>query len=241
MNRDLVRRGDLLFLTHPGSNGLFSGCGVVVGSGNLEHLIGLLLVDRPRPVSPAWLRRVRAQFGDYQLYPMTRSGERGMACQMWIAEESRIYLQKLDEPFAHLMQEALLTLLIYPPAPQFTLSWHKPSHMWHSRFREDEKQESQVRPEKPRRKPLFSLGDIVATPGALAALEEADQLPQEFLHRHVCGDWGALDPHDVQANEDAVRHGDRILSAYVTAKGERLWVITEYDRSVTTLLLPSEY
>lgn len=89
--------------------------------------------------------------------------------------------------------------------------------------------------------PLFPLGQVVATPGALAALEEAGQIPQEFLHRHVVGDWGDLDPHDLQANELAVRYGNRILSAYSTKNGTRLWVITEYDRSVTTLLLPSEY
>lgn len=90
-------------------------------------------------------------------------------------------------------------------------------------------------------KPLFALGQVVATPGALEALEEAQQTPQEFLTRHVQGDWSTLDPHDQQANAQAAKEGNRILSAYETKLGTRVWLITEWDRSVTTLLLPSEY
>jgi hypothetical protein len=88
---------------------------------------------------------------------------------------------------------------------------------------------------------LFPLGQIVATPGALQALKEAGQGPTEFLQRHVNGDWGALDDEDRQENEQSVQNGWRILSAYTTSAGEKLWIITEADRSVTTLLLPSEY
>jgi hypothetical protein len=93
----------------------------------------------------------------------------------------------------------------------------------------------------PDNKPLFALGQVVATPGALAALEDAGQNPGEFLQRHVTGDWGDLDEHDRNENELALRQGLRLLSAYQTTKGVRLWVITEWDRSVTTLLLPEEY
>ncbi len=87
----------------------------------------------------------------------------------------------------------------------------------------------------------FSLGKIAATPGALQALEEAQQRPKEFLSRHQRGDWGELDPQDRQENEFSLQHGFRLLSAYRTNKGVQLWVITEADRSVTTLLLPKEY
>lgn len=87
----------------------------------------------------------------------------------------------------------------------------------------------------------FPLGRIVATPGALAAFERAGESPLPLLARHGTGDWGELDEHDREANERAVRHGERILSAYLVGTGERLWVITEADRSVTTFLLPSEY
>jgi hypothetical protein len=88
---------------------------------------------------------------------------------------------------------------------------------------------------------LFPLGQIVATPGALAALEQAGQSAHEFLTRHVLGDWGDLDADDRRENELSLRAGFRLLSAYRLCTGERLWVITEADRSVTTCLLPEEY
>ena len=89
--------------------------------------------------------------------------------------------------------------------------------------------------------PRFSLGQIVATPGALAAFEEAGQLPMAFLRRHVLGDWGMVCSADAAANDDAVRQGERILSAYMLGTGTKIWIITEADRSATTLLLPEEY
>jgi hypothetical protein len=89
--------------------------------------------------------------------------------------------------------------------------------------------------------PLFPLGQIVATPGVLAALERAKQTPTCFLARHAIGDWGELEPSDVAENEYSVAHGFRLLSSYQTDAGERLWIITEADRSATTLLLPEEY
>ncbi len=93
----------------------------------------------------------------------------------------------------------------------------------------------------PMKTPLFRLGQVVLTPGAIRALEEARLCPWDFLARHSAGDWGDLDEEDWHLNDEAVKDGSRILSAYLTAKGERVWVITEADRSVTTLLLPSEY
>jgi hypothetical protein len=87
----------------------------------------------------------------------------------------------------------------------------------------------------------FRLGLVVATPGAMTAVTEAQHHPAEFLLRHKHGDWGELDPEDVQANEHALRRDQRLLSAYRTRLDEKLWVITEWDRSVTTLLLPDEY
>jgi hypothetical protein len=92
----------------------------------------------------------------------------------------------------------------------------------------------------------FSLGRIVATPGALEALRDAGQDAGEFLARHVTGDWGDLDQEDRQSNDAALIDGSRLLSAYVTKKGERIWVITEATnqfglRYLTTLLLSSEY
>jgi hypothetical protein len=88
--------------------------------------------------------------------------------------------------------------------------------------------------------PRFRLGQAVATPGAAQALEESGESPWLFLRRHLSGDWGDLD-EDRRANEDAVKTGSRILSAYRTSKGKRLWVITEADRSSTCILLPEDY
>lgn len=96
-------------------------------------------------------------------------------------------------------------------------------------------------------KALFELGQTVATPGALEALEQSKQTPAEFLARHQKGDWRGLNTDDKWANEDAVRYeGDskrqrRVLSAYRTNMDVKIWIITEADRSVTTILLPSEY
>jgi hypothetical protein len=90
-------------------------------------------------------------------------------------------------------------------------------------------------------KTLFALGRLVATPGALAALEENDQGCTEYLDRHVGGDWGSLCEEDKQANDEAVADDLRILSAYRLNDGTKIWVITECDRSATTVLLPEEY
>ena len=87
---------------------------------------------------------------------------------------------------------------------------------------------------------LFPLGDVVATPAALALLEQHQILPLLLLGRHLAGNWGDVPPDDAAANEAALRSGDRVLSSYHVGDA-RVWVITEADRSSTTLLLPSEY
>ncbi len=87
----------------------------------------------------------------------------------------------------------------------------------------------------------FPLGRLVATPGALAALAESGQSPAFFLVRHASGNWGLVDEEDWRLNDEALRDGSRLLSAYETERGVRLWIITECDRSVTTILLPDEY
>lgn len=87
----------------------------------------------------------------------------------------------------------------------------------------------------------FPLGQLVATPGALQAMGRAGQSPVVFLERHRCGDWGEVCPADARLNDEALQEGGRLLSSYRTIKGEVLWIITEFDRSVTTILLPDEY
>ena len=87
----------------------------------------------------------------------------------------------------------------------------------------------------------FALGQTFITPGAEEALQIAGQTAIEFLRRHISGDWGELSDDDVKENEFALKEGLRLLSAYQTGKGQKLWIITEADRSATTILLPSEY
>ena len=87
----------------------------------------------------------------------------------------------------------------------------------------------------------FALGQIVATPGAIDLLERTSSDALDFLIRHQQGDWGSVPPEDAEENLNAIEHGNRILSSYYLNASERLWIITEADRSVTTLLLPNEY
>src|SRR5262249_52570934 len=87
----------------------------------------------------------------------------------------------------------------------------------------------------------FPLGRGVATTGVLSALEKAEQLPAMFLDRHVNGGWGEVPDADKQENELSVEQGFRILSAYTTSAGDKIWILTEADRSATILMLPEEY
>ena len=89
-------------------------------------------------------------------------------------------------------------------------------------------------------KPLFALGKIVATPGAIEAMNILNIHPMSLLCHHQCGDWGDIDQDDKEANDSALTTGARIFSAYQVDK-KKFWVITEVDRTSTTLLIPEEY
>jgi hypothetical protein len=86
---------------------------------------------------------------------------------------------------------------------------------------------------------LFRLGHLVATPNALAKLQQPDILGA--LQRHQAGDWGNVDEHDREANDRALTEGTRLFSVYHSAAGLKFWVITEADRSVATVLMPNDY
>lgn len=94
---------------------------------------------------------------------------------------------------------------------------------------------------------LFALGHTATTPGVINLLgEDAHLIIWGLLQRHAAGDWGTLDREDRQANDQALQHGDRILSSYRVHWADlpteaRVWIITEADRSRTTVLLPEEY
>jgi hypothetical protein len=87
----------------------------------------------------------------------------------------------------------------------------------------------------------FELGGIYSTPGALHLLEETGQSGTVLLARHLQGDWGDMCADDRQANDEALTNGSRIFSAYKLPCGAKVWIITEADRSSTTILLPEEY
>jgi hypothetical protein len=94
----------------------------------------------------------------------------------------------------------------------------------------------------------FSLGRVVATPGALAALERVGKSPIDYLQKHAKGEWGELDEEDKRANAEALESGARLLSAYLLPDETKLWIITDAvvdedtgERYATTLLLPEEY
>ena len=146
-------------------------------SSHPAHLVGLLMVDRPDPVDANWLATIERTFGSYELTAMTTGGERGMVCQMHIAEEGMQHLRVLPHPDIGALRDALRPLLDNVPAVTLHLAWSADHACWMSRIIEP-------------RVPLFSLGMVVGTQGAVDALEEAGQSPQEFLDRHSHGDWG---------------------------------------------------
>jgi hypothetical protein len=88
---------------------------------------------------------------------------------------------------------------------------------------------------------LFPLGKLVATPGALHLLDQVGADGYELVLRHQRGDWGSVPPEDAEQNQFAIDNGCRIMSSYFLSQTDRLWIITEADRSATTLLLPEEY
>lgn len=91
------------------------------------------------------------------------------------------------------------------------------------------------------KKHLFPLGQIVATPGALAALAKAGQCAEQFLAQHAQGSWGEICEEDRAENQLGLERGFRLMSSYTTNAGDKVWIVTEADRSASTILLPEEY
>ena len=94
-HKETIGKGELFYLWHPGTDGVFAGYGLTMLSGRNDLLIGLLMIDRPRPVDPEWLAAVEVTFGKYQLAIMTANGDRGIACQLQIEPNSLSYLRRL--------------------------------------------------------------------------------------------------------------------------------------------------
>lgn len=94
-------------------------------------------------------------------------------------------------------------------------------------------------PAKP--KPLFDLGQFGATPGALSTMARLDMSPLDLIYKHITGDWSDMSAEDQQQNRLAISSGMRIFSSYKLGASVKIWIITEADRSSTTLVLPEEY
>jgi hypothetical protein len=132
--KEFITRGELFFLTHPGKDAIFSGYGLTIEEGSKGKLVGILMVDRPRPVDPTWLKQVEINFGEYQLVPMTVTGERGMVCQMEIDQKSQKYLRQFSFEKSAALMKAIEPLLENPPKPILVLNWNEVKRLWESSF-----------------------------------------------------------------------------------------------------------
>lgn len=132
-SQESVPRGRLHLLSHPDTD-IFSGYGITLHPGRPDHLVGVLMVDRPGPVEPTWLQEIEDRYGEYELIPMTRTGERGLVTQLRIAPDSLSYLTKSSSPLNQAIEAALQPLLTHPPAPTLKLQWDPIARLWRSAF-----------------------------------------------------------------------------------------------------------
>ena len=133
-SQERPRRGDLLFLSHPTAPDTFSGYGLVSQEGRRDHLVGLLMVDRPQPVDPGWLATLEEIYGGYQLLPMTATGEQGILCQMRVARGGLHHLRPSLDSKAREVEAALQPLLDQPPKPILKVHWNPELALWQSDF-----------------------------------------------------------------------------------------------------------
>jgi len=132
--KENIGKGELLYLHHPGTEDTFSGYGLTMTSERKDRLAGVLMIDRPRPADPAWLKEVHDAYGECQLVPMTAMGERGLVCQMQIEPDSLSHLNRFPSEMTAAVQRALEPLLEEPPAPVLNMSWDAKAQAWRSEF-----------------------------------------------------------------------------------------------------------
>lgn len=132
--KETTVRGELYFLWHPETEDVFSGYGLTVDEDRKDRLAGILMVDRPYPADPKWLQDIKDAYGECHLLPMTASGERGLACQMQIADESLHHLRRLPSDKSRAIQKALEPLLEELPAPKLRLRFNQETCLWESKF-----------------------------------------------------------------------------------------------------------
>ena len=132
--REIIERGSLYYLYHPGTDNVHSGYGLTLYPNRPEQLVGLLMVDLPQEADPLWLRSVANTYGDCPLIPMTSDGKRGLACRMVIERDSVSHLQHFPIPLSNHLQQALCPFLDDPPAPRLKLKWDPDTQLWQSHF-----------------------------------------------------------------------------------------------------------
>lgn len=132
--KEIIGRGELFYLWHPGTASIFSGYGLTTEADSTESLVGLLMIDRPRPADPRWLQEVEMVFGELQLAAMTARGERGIVCRMQIEADSLPHLRRFPGPVTPAIQKALKPLLENPPTPILELRWDEEMRAWTSQF-----------------------------------------------------------------------------------------------------------
>ena len=127
-----IEKKKLVYLMHPDKEDVFSGYGLPLE--DRYHLIGLLMIDRPYRADDEWLHKVGEEFGDFHLCYMTRSAERGIACQMKIHKDSRKFIKELDNELSEPIAEKISHLLEYRPNTRFRMRWDNHIRMWVSEF-----------------------------------------------------------------------------------------------------------
>jgi hypothetical protein len=133
-NKEIISRGDLFFLWHPGTENVFSGYGLAMKDGSNEHLVGLLMIDRPPQGASEWLQTVEEVFGQIELLPMTATGERGILCQMQVEPESQQLLRRFRFEKAAAIEASLQPLLEDRPLPSFSMGWDETRRAWRSQI-----------------------------------------------------------------------------------------------------------
>jgi hypothetical protein len=185
--KEIPERGELYFLWHPGTEDVSSGYGLVAKEGFKDHLVGILMVDRPRPVDPEWLKEVEATFGEYHLVAMTAAGERGIGCQMQIEPDSLPHLRQYPGEKATAIRTALEPLLANPPKPVFILHWDEEVRLWRSQFPPPDELPAEIREVFER----FGYGCLAAETniGVVHVCHAADSDIEGFANKPVLYQW----------------------------------------------------
>ena len=185
--KEVINRGDLYFLWHPGSENVFSDYGLALKVGSNEHLVGLLMIDRPPQGVAEWLQTVEEAFGQYELMAMTSAGERGILCQMQIEPESQPYLKQFPFDKAAAIETSLQPLLDERPIPAFNMGWDEGSRAWLSQIASPDELPPELREVFERTG--YGCLAIEANIGIVHVCHAADSDIEDFADKPVWSQW----------------------------------------------------